>query len=118
MLENWSEFRKHWVFWICFLLLVVFGSVHHELWLDEMHHYLLGRDSKGFIDLLSVMRYEGHPVLWNYLAYLGSLVYFDPNVVKILNTIIIALAAAVFLSFENVPRHFKYLFLLGYFPLY
>jgi hypothetical protein len=57
------------------LFAVALALVHttHELWRDEMHCWILGRNSTGLVDLLTgTRRYDGHPFLWYYLLFLVS----------------------------------------------
>src|SRR6266498_233586 len=55
------------VLWIIFgFCLLVFGytMAHHELWFDEIHSWNIAKGSGSFVDLISNIRYEGHPPLW------------------------------------------------------
>ena len=54
---------------IIFSILGYIGILHHEIWLDEAHHFLLSRDSKTLSELYYNSRYEGHPLLWNFLVW-------------------------------------------------
>src|SRR5450432_1776006 len=53
-----------------YLLISIIGLAHHELWLDEAQHFLIGRDSHSMSSMYYNMRYDGHPRLWNWLIYL------------------------------------------------
>jgi hypothetical protein len=54
---------------VLFSLFGIIGLFHHEIWLDEAHHFVLARDSKTLSDLYFNNRYEGHPLLWNFLLW-------------------------------------------------
>lgn len=50
-------------------LLALWGVWHHELWLDEAQHILLARESATLQEMVHAVRYEGHPLLWNFLLF-------------------------------------------------
>ena len=57
---------------VLFFTLTCFSVWHHEIWLDEAHHYLLAKDSSSPFDILANARSYGHPMLWNFMVhYLG-----------------------------------------------
>jgi hypothetical protein len=94
------------------------GIYFHELWLDESHHFLLGRDSNSFIDLFKNTRYDGHPILWNYLIHLIKLYSKNPFYMQLLHIFISSLIAYIFLKKAPFKLWFKIAFLLSYFMLY
>jgi hypothetical protein len=57
-------FIENWIL-VGFLIFGFLGILQHEMWRDEMQAWLLARDSASVLDLLHVMRYEGHPALWH-----------------------------------------------------
>ena len=94
------------------------GILHHELWLDEAHHYLLARDSNSFLELIQNTRYEGHPILWNSLLYGLTRFSTDPFWMQFLHILIST--SVVFLFLRKAPFNwvFKTLFIFGYFMLF
>lgn len=92
--------------------------MHHELWLDESHHWLLARDSTSCLDLIQNTRYEGHPILWNILLFFITRVTSDPLWMQILH--ILFSSAVVFIFLKKTPFSwvFKTLFIFGYFMLF
>ena len=51
-------------------LLVFYGIFHHEMWMDESHHWLVARASVYLTDLFENYRYDGHPILWGVLMWI------------------------------------------------
>ena len=94
------------------------GIYHHEIWLDEAHHWLLARDSVSIPDLIYNMRYDGHPALWNILLFGVSRFTHDPIGMQILNAAISIMAVFVFLKHSPFSKLEKTLFIFGYFILY
>jgi hypothetical protein len=96
----------------------IFGILHHEIWLDEAHHFLLARDSSSFSEMVYNARYEGHPLLWN--AMLFALVHFspDPFWMQVLNLSVSLLAVLLFLRYAPFPAMIKLMVVFSYFILY
>lgn len=103
---------------ISFFGISFIGVYFHELWMDESHHFLLGSDSINFLDLFKNTRYDGHPILWNYLIHLISFLDKNPFYIQLLHIIISSLTVFVFLKKAPFKLWFKIAFLLSYFMLY
>lgn len=95
-----------------------FGILHHELWLDEAHHYLLARDSNSLINLIQNTRYEGHPIIWNLLLYGITRFTTDPFWMQFLHILISTSFIWVFLKKAPFNLVFKTLFIFGYFVVF
>jgi len=96
----------------------IFGILHHEMWLDEMHHFLLARDSTGIVNLAYNARYDGHPLLWDLLVYLLTRFTHNPLYMQLLNIFISLTAVIIFLRYAPFTDLFKFLFVFSYFMLY
>lgn len=103
---------------LLFCAVSVIGILHHELWLDEAHHWLLARDSSSISDLYSNTRSEGHPLLWNLLLYGITRCTSNPFWMQLLHVVISTSFVLVFL--KNAPFNwvFKTLFIFGYFIIF
>ena len=101
-----------------YALLLAFTLFHHELWRDEIQHWLLARDSTGPLDLLRNAEYEGIPKLWNLLLLPVTRLTSSPAGMQILHWAIAS--AAIFVVARCAPFGplQKILFAFGYFPLY
>lgn len=94
------------------------GIMHHELWLDESHHYLLARDSNSLIELIQNTRQEGHPILWNILLYGLTRFSLNPFWMQLLHILISTSVVFVFLRKAPFNWVFKTLFIFGYFMIF
>jgi hypothetical protein len=94
------------------------GILHHELWLDEAHHYLLARDSNSFTELIQNTRYEGHPILWNMLLYGLTRFSLNPFWMQFLHILISTCVVFIFLRKAPFNWVFKTLFIFGYFMVF
>ncbi|RKS00802.1 hypothetical protein [Flavobacterium sp. 102] len=101
-----------------YFVVSLIGILHHELWLDEAHHYLLARDSNSFLELIQNTRYEGHPILWNSLLYGLTRFTLNPFWMQYLHILISTSVVFLFLRKAPLSLVFKTLFIFGYFMLF
>lgn len=94
------------------------GILHHELWLDEAHHWLLARDSNSFFDLIKNTRFEGHPLLWSSMLYGITRCTTNPFWMQLLHILISTSFVVVFLKKAPFDWLFKTLFIFGYFIIF
>ncbi|MBW1295771.1 hypothetical protein [Aquimarina litoralis] len=98
-----------------FFVLSFIGITHHELWLDESHHWLLARDSISITDLITNTKYEGHPILWNIALFYITRFSANPFWMQFLHIILSTIVVFVFLKKAPFSQVFKILFIFGYF---
>ena len=101
-----------------FLVVGGLGAIHHEMWRDEIQAWLLARDSTGPIDLLSHMKYEGHPPLRHLLLMPLTRITHAPASMQILHLLIAATTVFLFAKYSPFTPLQKILFSFGYFVLY
>ena len=91
---------------------------HHEMWRDEMHAWLIARESTSIFNLYDILKYDGHPGLWHLI--LMPLTYFSQAGVamQLVHLLIAACAAGVFLVNAPFTQSQKILFIFGYFPFF
>jgi hypothetical protein len=94
------------------------GILHHELWLDEAHHWLLARDSDSVSELIENTKIEGHPLLWSFILYGISRFTTDPFWMQFVHILISSSAVFLFLKKAPFDWLFKLLFIFGYFMLF
>jgi hypothetical protein len=104
--------------WLVFFLLGLYGIFYHELWLDEMQHWLLARDSHSLTELWINTRYEGHPLLWNLFLYGISVFTDNPLWMQIFHICIASIASWFFLKYAPFNLTVRILFIFGYFTFY
>ncbi|MDQ3111390.1 MAG: alkaline shock response membrane anchor protein AmaP [Bacteroidota bacterium] len=101
-----------------FAALGTFGILHHEIWLDEAHHWLLAKDSNSMSEMLYNARYEGHPALWNVLLFVLSRFSSDPFSMQVLNLVIATTAVCIFLRFSPFKLFITLGVVFSYFIFY
>lgn len=110
--------------WLIALITLIYftagliGAVHHEVWLDEAHHFLLARDSTSIADLGHNARYEGHPLLWNVLLFIITRFTHDVFYMQLLNVTIMSAVCYLFVKHSRVSVMLCLLLLLSYFFIY
>lgn len=111
--------NKYSIFVLIFFIATGFaGILHHEIWRDEAHHWLLARDSNSLRQLWQNTMYEGHPILWNLMLFLITRVTHDPFYMQFTH-LLIAIGAVYALLFHlnlTVPQ--KILAISSYFIFY
>jgi hypothetical protein len=100
-----------------FVLLLVWGVFHHAMWRDEIQAWLIARDSGSLAELISNLRYEGHPGLWHIIVLPLTRLGGDPRLMHL--PVMVCMAATVALVMWRAPFSWieKMLFPFGYFPL-
>ena len=101
-----------------YALVLAFTLFHHELWRDELQHWMLPRDSAGPLDLFRNMKYETIPKLWHLLLLPVTRLTSSPVGMQILHWVIASAAIFVVARYAPFNPLQKILFAFGYFPLY
>lgn len=101
-----------------FMVLGIILALHHEMWRDEVNVWLLARDSSSVIEILRVLRYDGHPGLWHLSVFAIRHIFPYPIAMQVLHLIIAATTVYLFARFSPFTRLQKTLFAFGYFPFY
>lgn len=101
-----------------YFTLALIGILHHELFIDEAHHWLLARDSHSLPELFANTRIEGHPLIWSVLLYVVTRFTTDPLGMQLLHILISTTAVWLFLRKAPFSVGFKVLFIFGYFILF
>jgi hypothetical protein len=83
------------------LTVVVFTTTKHEFWQDEVRALSLARAAISPLDLYGLTQYDGHPVLWYLLLYIGKSIVDTPLVLPVTSILIAFAAVAVFMFFRR-----------------
>lgn len=86
--------------------------------MDESHHWLLASASTTIPDLLFNYRYDGHPILWEFILYCISRITDQVLVMQLLHGSIMICTSVVFLRFSPFPNWFKFSIIFSYFFLF
>jgi len=70
------------------------------------------------LDLLPLLRDEGHPLLWYLLLYIGKSIVNTPLVLPVTSIAIAFIAVAIFMFFSPFPFWLRCLFIFGVLPFY
>jgi hypothetical protein len=115
-----SSLIKRCIVLLIFVVLGGFAINNHEIWLDEAHHFLVGRDSNSFQDLISVCKNDSHPFLWNIMVWIVCKLTTDIHFTQLLNfsfsifTVVLILWKAPFKFYQNVLLVFSYFIFFEY----
>jgi hypothetical protein len=102
-----------------FVIVSAIGLYYHELFLDEVQHFLIGRDSDSLLSMYWNMRYDGHPRLWNACLYLIThFITPDPAGMQVFHLLLTSLAAYMLLRYAPFTLLTKLLILSGYYFLF
>ncbi len=107
-----------WLIPIVFLLLGAFGILTHEFWRDEASPWLVIRSSHSVREMIANLGYTGHTLgffVWQY----GLYKFFNtPIAGSIANLLFLTAAITLFVRTSPFSTTQKWLFALGFFPLY
>lgn len=113
--------RNHFILlaiFILYIMLVLFGAYHHEVWRDEAHAWIVARDST-IPEMLEGIRYEGTPVLW-YVTLMpfakAGLPY--PATMQVIHVGFAIGAVGLLLFRSRIPLLIKILFIFSYYMAY
>jgi hypothetical protein len=90
----------------------------HEMWRDELQAWMIARGSDTPLQLISNMRYEGHPSLWAFSLFVVSCVTDSPIGMQLLNLAIGSATAFILFVFAPFPRWVTVSIAFGYFVAY
>jgi hypothetical protein len=85
------------------LALVIFVTTRHEYWRDEIRPWSLAGAAHSPVDLFHRIRYEGHPILWYLILYVGRSLDDTPLVLPMASIAIAAAAMAIFVLRAPFP---------------
>jgi hypothetical protein len=100
------------------LTVVVFTATRHEFWRDEVRALSLARAAVSPVDLYELTKFDGHPILWFLVLYIGKSMVDTPLILPITSIIIAFAAVAVFMFFSPFPLWMRSLFIFSALPLY
>jgi hypothetical protein len=103
------------LFW---LAVVIFTESRHEFWRDEIRALTLVQEAGNPLDLIKLIRYEGHPLLWYLLLYIGKSLINTQLILPITSILIAFAAVSIFMFYSPFPLWFRTLFIFNAFPLY
>lgn len=101
-----------------FTVLAVWGVKHHEIWLDEAHHWMIATHSQSLRELWLNTRYEGHPRLWNALLFILARFTHSVEAMQLLHVGISAAGVMFFVRYAPFSPAIRTLVPFSYFILF
>jgi hypothetical protein len=101
-----------------YLPVALFAIAHHEMWRDELHCWLVARDSPMPWDVVHDRAYDGQPPLWYLLLWLLQRVTNDVRAMQVTHVLLATGVVWVFASRAPFGRLVRALFPFGYFLAY
>jgi hypothetical protein len=104
---------------LIYLVISIAGMYYHELFLDEAHHFLIGRDSDSVAAVYNNLRYDGHPRLWStILFFITHYITSSPYGMQVFHLMITTCTVFFFLRYAPFSLAVKLLVLSGYYFLF
>ena len=103
---------------LIFFILGLLGILNHAMWRDELNGWLIARDSPSLTDFWNNIRYEGHPILWYACLYLLNQITRNAIAMQLFHLLLATMGMGLFIYFSPFSRLQKFLFTLGYLPIY
>lgn len=97
-------------------MVITFVTVlHHEVWSDEAQAWVLVRDT-SFIELIKLVRIEGHPLLWYFLIMPFAKIINSFNAImsmQILNWLLVIIGMGIFVFKSPFCKMIKFVVLFS-----
>ncbi len=106
------------IYSVLFIILGIFGVLHHDLWRDELQAWLIARYSHSIPELLYNLRYESHPPLWYFLLFWFKNITSNPKSMQFLHLGLASINAWLVLKFAPFSRLQKVFLIFGWFLFY
>jgi hypothetical protein len=103
---------------LAYLPVAIFAIAHHEMWRDELHCWLVARDSATPWAVVHNRAYDGQPPLWYLLLWVLEKTTHDPRAMQTVHVAIAASVVWIFASRAPFSRPVRALFAFGYFVAY
>jgi hypothetical protein len=101
-----------------FLAFGVLGMLHHEMWRDEMHAWLVARDSSSLWQVIQVTRFEAHFSLWRVVLYALTRITRNPIAMQLVSLLVAAGNVWIVARLSPFPRLERFLFSFGFYNFY
>lgn len=115
--ENLKTNDSKFLVYTSYIVLLILGLYHHEMWRDEYEEYLQARDAEGLFGLGNTMS-QGHAMLWQGCLWVITRFTHNPVAMKIFHGLIAASFAFVLIFKSPFKLWQSGLLLLSYFLLF
>lgn len=101
-----------------YFLMGFFFIFLHEPWRDEQQAWLLARESTSFTELLSHLKYEGHPPIWHLCLMVITRIWNNPFGMQVFHLLLATGTTFCVVSYSPFSRLQNWLFVFGYFSVF
>ncbi|HUI07955.1 MAG TPA: hypothetical protein VL486_13220 [Verrucomicrobiae bacterium] len=101
-----------------YLVVATLGALHHEMWRDELHGWLLARGSATLGNVFQVTRYEAHFVLWRVFLFGITRFTHNPLALQLFSICLATTTVWIVARFSPFRKVEKCLLSFGYFFLF
>jgi hypothetical protein len=101
-----------------YALLLAITLLNHEMWRDELQPWGIVTHSASFQNLLSNIKYEGHPILWFAILWITSKIAPNPFSIQLINYILSLCTIAIVVFKSPFSAREKMLIIFGYYFFY
>ena len=121
-LEPRHQFKTNTKFYLILILvfsiLAIIGLLNHEMWRDELEAWLIANNSDSISELLSNIKYIGHPGLWYICLYFITRFTNNVGAMQVFHLLIAIGFVSLFLFYAPFTKLQKFLFCFGYYTFY
>jgi hypothetical protein len=114
--------RSAWAFagavTFVYLAVATFAIWNHEMWRDELHCWLVARDSPTPWEVVRARAYDGQPPLWYLLLWVLTRLTWHPQAMQAVHLAIATANVLLASRFAPFGRAARALFAFGYFAVY
>jgi hypothetical protein len=101
-----------------FFILAFIQVWHHTMWRDEIRPWQIVKECHSIGQVLPAMRYDGVPVLWNWLVFVLTRITSQPFSLQLVHLLIATTTVYLVARFAPFPFAARVLFAFGYFPFF
>jgi hypothetical protein len=120
--ESAGGARREWTFafavGVAHLAVATFAAATHEMWRDELHCWLVARDSATPWQVVHERAYDGQPPLWYMLLWPLTRITWHPEAMRVFHGALATAFVVVFARYAPFSRWARALFAFGYFAAY
>ena len=97
---------------------MLFRSINHEMWRDELHTWIVGRESHSLLEMYQNTRYDGHGLLWYFAVWPLTRVTTNPAAMQVLHLAFATATTYLIARFAPFSRVQRILLIFGYLFIY
>jgi hypothetical protein len=104
--------------YFAWLALVIYLTVHHAVWRDEVRALSFALQGHNILDMFRGLRGDGHPIIWFLILRGSHAIYDTPRVLQIVSLVVAAMAMLILLMRSSFNLFILTLLCLSRFAIY